>query len=195
MEQTLRGVRVAVIAANGFDLTELMETKQMLEAAGAATFLLSSTGTTVQPGTDKANMPEEGSIAPTFTATSDEAPGAVLATDGDLTNCDPSEYDAVYIAGGRASTATLQNDAQAISLLQGINGAGKPIAAGRDTDALLGAAGATNAVSGAVSDAGAFAHRVIEAFGQGASPSARQTGDSGDTLATDEQGLSGGRGE
>ncbi|MFC5064036.1 type 1 glutamine amidotransferase domain-containing protein [Actinomycetospora atypica] len=111
MANELSGKRIAILAASGVEQVELTQPRQAAEDAGATTTLIS-----VDTGDIQAM---NGDITPADTFTVDQAIGSVSADD----------FDAVILPGGTCNPDTLRQNADVISFVQAIAGAGKPIAA------------------------------------------------------------------
>ena len=106
----LSGLRVAVIATDGFQEDELTEPVRALKEAGARVEILA---------------PKEGAIQATrhgektITVTVDRTVGAASA----------AEYDALMLPGGALNADTLRMIPEVRTFVQELHGAGKPIAA------------------------------------------------------------------
>jgi protease I len=103
----LDGLRVAVLATDGYETSELTDPTRALREAGATTTLISNHDGTIKGKTD-----------------------ADLA-DVDLTldAAKPDDYDALLLPGGVKNPDTLRQDERAVSFVRAIHDAGKPIAA------------------------------------------------------------------
>ncbi len=109
-EKKLNGKRVAILATDGFEQSELFEPKQALEEAGAEVFVVA---------------PKEGSIR----AWSKKDWGESCGVDMTLDIANPAEFDALVLPGGVMSPDTLRINDKAIEFIQGFTNSGKPIAA------------------------------------------------------------------
>jgi len=110
MENTVKGKvkgrKVAVLAADGFDDDQLMQMKSVLSEAGAQSEVVSKFG-----GTLRSAGGEEVEVDKMFITT-----GSIM-------------YDAVYVPGGKQSVETLQQQGDAIHFLNETFKHCKPIAA------------------------------------------------------------------
>jgi deglycase len=109
-DRKLHGKTVAIIAADMVEQVELVEPRQALEAAGAATQLIS-----LKPGEiqgfnhfDKADR---------------------LKVDKTIEEADASDYDALLIPGGVGNPDQLRGDENVVAFVQAFFEAGKPVAA------------------------------------------------------------------
>lgn len=107
MANELDGIRVAILATDGFELSELTEPKRALEEAGADVDILAPA---------KSSPSRLGSDCP-----NDEIQGfkhhqksGRVRVDGLIADADPSEYDAVHLPGGviNADAIRMDKDAQ-----------------------------------------------------------------------------------
>jgi protease I len=106
--ESLRGVRVAILATDGFEQAELTEPRKALDAAGADTAIIS-------PKKDKVRgwkMKEWG----------DE-----VQVDQTLDRADPSNYDALVLPGGVINADALRMQPQAVKFVKSFFDAGKPV--------------------------------------------------------------------
>jgi protease I len=110
MNQTLSGKKVAILATNGFEQSELEKPREALEAAGAETEIVS---------------PEHEQIWGWDT----NQIGDLLMVDVDLDAADPSQYDALLLPGGVMNPDTLRNLPEAVQFARAFFDAGKPVAA------------------------------------------------------------------
>ena len=109
-EQTLKGKKIAIIAADMVERVELVKPRKALEQAGAKTELLS-----IKPGKidafdhfDKAEQ---------------------IKVDRLIEEADASDYDALMIPGGVGNPDQLRTDENAVSFVRAFFEAGKPVAA------------------------------------------------------------------
>jgi protease I len=109
MAQELSGMKVAIIATQDFEESELTEPKKALEAAGATTVVISS-----KPGKIQAVRHDEKSIQVDVDKTFDQV--------------QPSEFDAVQIPGGALNADTLRVIPEAQEFVRQMDRSGKPIA-------------------------------------------------------------------
>lgn len=110
MEQTLKGKRIAILVANGFEQVELTEPKKVLEEAGAETHIIS-------PVKGKVRGWKE-------TDWGDEFP-----VDVPLSEANPRHYDALLLPGGVMNPDKLRLEEKATEFIRTIAVSGKPIAA------------------------------------------------------------------
>ncbi|HUY82270.1 MAG TPA: type 1 glutamine amidotransferase domain-containing protein [Acidobacteriaceae bacterium] len=110
MKESLSGKKVAILATDGFEQSELMEPKKALEGAGATTHVIA---------------PKSGEIR----GWHNHEWGSKIRVDHTLDQCKASEYDALMIPGGTMSPDHLRTDPKAVQLVRDFDKAGKPIAA------------------------------------------------------------------
>lgn len=110
MANELEGFTVAILAANGFEESELVEPKKALEAAGAAARIVS---------------PVTGEIQAEWHG----MPGGTFHVDAVLGQTHAGEYDALVLPGGLASPDRLRVMPLAVAFVRHFVEAGKPIAA------------------------------------------------------------------
>jgi len=110
MAGQLDGMRVAIIAADGFEQAELEGPIKALRDNGAETEIVS-----VHRGTVRGVHKSE--------------PGDEIAVDRTIFNADPDEYDALLIPGGLKSPDTLRQSSRILDFVRWFDEAGKPIAA------------------------------------------------------------------
>jgi len=106
----LAGRRVAILATEGFERSELLKPRAALDEAGAATAVVS---------------PKSGSIR----SWDSSDWGDAVAVDVALGTAKASDYDALLLPGGVINPDKLRLDPQAISFVRAFVDAGKPIAA------------------------------------------------------------------
>lgn len=109
MKKSLAGMRVAIIATDMVEESELLDPRQALEDAGAETDLIA---------------PKEGEI---ITATHFDKSES-YPVDATLDEVETTDYDAVLLPGGVFSADQLRSDPHAQHFIQQIDEAGKPIA-------------------------------------------------------------------
>lgn len=110
MEQKLKGYNVAILAAHGFEQSELMEPKQALEQAGAQVVIIS---------------PEDAHV----TGWHNDDWGTTIAVDVPLAKADPKDYHALILPGGVMNPDTLRMNDQAIAFIKSFIDDKKPIGA------------------------------------------------------------------
>lgn len=108
--QVLKGRRVAILATDGFEQSELLEPRKALEAAGAEVDVVS---------------PNEGSIK----AWSHKDWGKSVDVDVMLSEADADDYAALMLPGGVINPDKLRIDQDAVRFVQKFIDARKPIAA------------------------------------------------------------------
>ena len=110
MADELRNKRVAVLAENGFEQSELMEPRKALQEAGAVADVVS---------------PQSGKIKGwKHTNWGDE-----VAVDRRLDDARPDEYDALLLPGGVMNPDKLRMNPRAVQFVKHFVDTGKPIAA------------------------------------------------------------------
>ncbi len=110
MSQELKGKRIAILVADGFEQVEMTSPRDALKQAGAAADLVS---------------PAQGKVrAARHAEKGDEFPVDVA-----LSAADPSAYDGLVLPGGVANPDTLRINKDAVKFIQSFVDAGKPIAA------------------------------------------------------------------
>jgi protease I len=108
-QENLEGMKVAIIATQDFEESELIEPKKALEAAGAQTVVIAP-----KPGKIQAVKHDEKSIQ--------------VDVDNTLDEVRASDFDAVQLPGGALNADTLRVNAKAQEFVREIERAGKPIA-------------------------------------------------------------------
>jgi protease I len=107
---TLTGKRIAILATNGFEQSELTEPKRLLEEAGAQTIVIS---------------PESGEIK----GWKEKNWGEPVHVDEALSDANEANYDALMLPGGQMNPDSLRMNPQAVHLVRSFAEAGKPIGA------------------------------------------------------------------
>lgn len=102
--------RILIIATDGFEQSELMQPKQMLEEAGAQITIASLKLGEIK-GWDQKNW------------------GKSVAVDITVDQAEPGDYDALLLPGGQINPDILRMNADVISLIKAFGAADKPIAA------------------------------------------------------------------
>lgn len=102
--------RVLIIATDGFEQSELMEPKRLLEAAGAEVTVGSLRPGEIR-GWDKENW------------------GESVAVDLLVGNVSAEDYDALLLPGGQINPDVLRTQRAVIELIREFDASGKPIAA------------------------------------------------------------------
>ncbi|GAA2152510.1 type 1 glutamine amidotransferase domain-containing protein [Nocardioides koreensis] len=106
----LTGKRVAIIATDHFEESELVEPRDALAKAGAEVKIYSS-------GTD-----------PIQAVKGDTEPTQKVEVDGTFADLDVSAVDAVVVPGGTVNADTIRTDEQAQAIVRRVTEAGKPLA-------------------------------------------------------------------
>lgn len=111
MANELNGIRVAILATDGFELSELTEPKRALEEAGADVDVLAP---------EKSSPSRKGSDCP-----DDEIQGfkhhsrsGRVRVDKKIADADPGDYDAVHLPGGVINADALRIDKDAQRFVQ-----------------------------------------------------------------------------
>jgi protease I len=110
MERQLAGMRVAILATDGFEQSELTEPRKALDAAGADTDIVS---------------PKAGKVR----GWSHQEWGQELDVDQALDGADPKDYDALVLPGGVMNPDSLRMQPKAVAFVKAFFDAGKPVAA------------------------------------------------------------------
>jgi protease I len=106
----LHGMRVAILATDGFEQTELLEPKMALEDAGAATFV-------VAPSEDK------------IKGWNNQNWGTELPVDIPLKSAKAEDFHALLLPGGVMNPDHLRMDENAVRFVKDFVDLGKPVAA------------------------------------------------------------------
>jgi protease I len=110
MNKSLEGKKVAILATNGFEQSELEKPREALENAGAETHVVSPENRLIQ-GWDKDKF------------------GDSVPVDVQLINADPNDYDALLLPGGVMNPDKLRIIPEAVEFVQAFFDSGKPVAA------------------------------------------------------------------
>lgn len=110
MAQVLSGKRIAILATDGFEQSELTEPKKALEGAGAKVDVIAPHGGRIQG----MQHHEKGDACP---------------VDRTLDQAKPAEYDALMLPGGVANPDQLRTDPRAVSFARDFFESKKPVAA------------------------------------------------------------------
>jgi protease I len=109
-DANLQGLKVAILATDGFEQVELTEPRKALEAAGAQTRIVS---------------PKDKEIRGwNFTDW-----GQRVAVDEKLGDSRPQDYEALLLPGGVMNPDRLRMDPKAVAFVKAFFDAGKPVAA------------------------------------------------------------------
>ena len=109
MAETLKGKKVAILAADMFERVELEEPRKALEDAGADVEILSIDDGEIQ-GFDHFD------------------PANKIKVDRTVEAASPDDYDALMIPGGVGNPDQLRGDENAVEFVRGFHEAGKPMA-------------------------------------------------------------------
>jgi protease I len=110
MQTNLNGVRVAILATDGFEQSELFEPKQALEDAGAEVSIVSLKSGEIKGWKDK-NW------------------GDSIAVDLTIDGVRADDFDALHLPGGVINPDKLRMDEKAVDFVRQFFAAGKPVAA------------------------------------------------------------------
>jgi protease I len=110
MNKSLEGKRVAILATNGFEQSELLEPRKALEAAGAKTQVVS---------------PEKGHIK----GWNHDNWGQEVPVDLALDSANASDFDALLLPGGVMNPDKLRMTPEAVQFVRQFFEAKKPVAA------------------------------------------------------------------
>jgi protease I len=108
--RTLQGKKVAILATDGFEQSELLEPRKALEEAGATTRVISPAGQKVKGWNHK----EWGNEVP---------------VDVPLDSARAEEFDALLLPGGVMNPDQLRMNPKAVEFVKHFTEAGKPVAA------------------------------------------------------------------
>lgn len=108
-KQHLAGIRVAVLAADGFEQVELTQPRKTLEKHGASVEVVS-----LRPGS--------------IMGMNLLLPGKKEKVDRTIFDADPGDYDALLIPGGFVNPDFLRQSEQVLEFVRRFDQAGKPIA-------------------------------------------------------------------
>ena len=106
----LKGKKIAILATEGFEQSELFEPRQALEQAGATTHVIS---------------PKSGEIK----AWNETNWGKPVKVDMTLADADPESYDGLLLPGGVLNPDKLRREPDAVEFVRSFFDQGKPVAA------------------------------------------------------------------
>ena len=109
MANTLQGKKIAILATDGFEQSELTEPRQALQEAGAETQVVS---------------PNQGKIK----GWNHKDWGDEVGVDLALKSANPAEFDALLLPGGVMNPDQLRMNSDAVQFVRNFFEAGKPIA-------------------------------------------------------------------
>jgi protease I len=110
MDSKLDGLRVAILATDGFEQSELLEPRKALDSAGATTEVIAPKGTEIK-GWSHANW------------------GQKVDVDRTLAEADVEDFDALVLPGGVMNPDALRMNPAAVAFVKSFFDAGKPVAA------------------------------------------------------------------
>ncbi len=108
--QPLNGKRIAILATEGFEQSELEKPREALQEAGAHTDVIS---------------PESGEIR----GWDGDDYGDAVAVDVDLASANADDYDGLLLPGGVMNPDKLRLEPKAVEFVKAFFAAGKPVAA------------------------------------------------------------------
>lgn len=109
-EGQLKGLKVAILATDGFEQSELLEPRKALDAAGATTQIVS---------------PKDGRVR----GWNHKEWGSEVEVDQKLSSANPQDYDALVLPGGVMNPDALRMNPGAVAFVKSFFTAGKPVAA------------------------------------------------------------------
>ncbi|HTB86213.1 MAG TPA: type 1 glutamine amidotransferase domain-containing protein [Candidatus Sulfotelmatobacter sp.] len=110
MHTDLEDKRVAILAMDGFEQSELEDTRAALEEAGADTYVISPTANSIK-------------------AWNKDGFGDIVAVDVRLADTSVDEFDALLLPGGVMNPDKLRTVPEAVDFVRAFFEAGKPVAA------------------------------------------------------------------
>lgn len=108
-DRRLNGLKVAILATDGFEVAELIKPRKALEDAGARTSVIA---------------PKQGSLQ----GFNHDTKGEKVNADLDLASAKAADFDAVLLPGGALNADALRVDQNAQKFVKEIDAAGKPVA-------------------------------------------------------------------
>ena len=108
-EKQLSGIKVAVLATDGFEQSELLEPKKALEEAGAEVVVVSPKAEEIQ-------------------GVKHHEKGVTVSVDLQLSQANPADFDAVLLPGGVINADALRIEKKAQEFVRAIDGTDRPIA-------------------------------------------------------------------
>ncbi|GAA0522629.1 glutamine amidotransferase [Saccharopolyspora subtropica] len=111
MGDTLRGRRVAMLAADGVEQVELVQPREAVENAGARVELVSTHSGEIQAMNHDIN------------------PGDTFPVDREISQVSPDDYDALILPGGTINPDNLRRDSRAVQFVRDFVASGKPVGA------------------------------------------------------------------
>jgi protease I len=110
MTSELKGKRIAILVADGFEQVEMTEPKKALDEAGAETEIVS---------------PAKGEVQ----GWNHQEKGERFKVDTDLNSADEDDYDALLLPGGVMNPDQLRTVPKAVEFVKSFFDEGKPVAA------------------------------------------------------------------
>lgn len=110
MENTLNKMKVAILVTDGFEQVELTKPREMLDAQGATTHIIS---------------PKKDEVK----AWNSIDWGETVSVDVPLENARPDYYDALLLPGGVMNPDSLRTNKDAVAFVKAFFDTGKPVAA------------------------------------------------------------------
>lgn len=102
--------RIAILATDGFEQSELMEPRKLLKEAGFHVDVIAPKGGQIR-GWDKKDW------------------GDAVPVDVELSKASPEDYDALVLPGGQMNPDILRMESAAVDFVRAFDQAGKPLAA------------------------------------------------------------------
>ncbi|MGH6898500.1 MAG: type 1 glutamine amidotransferase domain-containing protein [Geminicoccaceae bacterium] len=110
MAQDLSGKKIAILATDGFEQSELIQPQRALEDAGATVHVVSPKGGTIRGWKEKDW-------------------GDEVAVDVELGQARPEDYDGLVLPGGQINPDKLRLEPEAVDFVRAFFAAGKPVGA------------------------------------------------------------------
>lgn len=110
MSNELKGRKIAILATDGYEQSELTDPKKILEAAGATVEVLSIKEGEIK-GWNKTDW------------------GSSIKVDRLVKDANPTEFDALVLPGGQMNPDKLRMDESAVGFVRTFTQSGKPVAA------------------------------------------------------------------
>src|ERR1700751_5974950 len=108
--QEIQGMKIAILATDGFEQVELTEPRKALDQAGAKTIVIA---------------PQSGEIR----GWKSKDWGDSVKVDQTLENANPNDFDALVLPGGVMNPDHLRMDPAAVNFVRQFVSTGKPVAA------------------------------------------------------------------
>lgn len=118
----VQGVRVAILVSDGFEESELLDSRWTLDHSGAATFIIAPSRDKVV-GSDQGNRQKQ------------------VPVDIPLEVAKPEDFHALFLPGGSTSASRLASSEKAVEFVRNFLLARKPVAAIGEASAILEKAG------------------------------------------------------